>query len=465
MESLPKDRAEVARNVIVLGAGVSGLAVGWRLSAAGMPVDLLEASSQVGGLAGTIREDGYCLDFGPHSFFSEDPKVRQAVLDLFNPPLTLRYRSVKFLYNGRYLDYPLTAANVLLRMGPGSGARAVLSFLKGRWAARGNGSIPLEEQSVEDWARANFGEHLYRTFFKPYTEQFWKIPCPELSARSIPTHTRMSFTKALRHLWARRPETEGLSLLDRERLPTYYPETGYGEICERIAQIVRGLGGRIHLNRRVTRVSRWPGGGFRITAVRDGLLEEREGSHIISTLPLPLLIRMLEPTPPQEVLQAAQDIDYRPLVMLGMVTERQDVLTSSYLYLLDRPYNRITEMNKFSPATSPPGENIVAVEIPCQRDSPTWRASKEELFDRCIGHLEADRVLSASEVGRLLLVKAPYAYPIYRKGYAQHLRQVLNYLEQCPGLTTLGRSGEFMYGDADQCIRRAFDLADQLLDA
>ena len=80
-------------HVIVLGAGASGLSLAWRLSANGVKVDILESSHIVGGLAGTIRQDGYSLDFGPHSFFSEDEQILSTVLALFDSPLKPKPRT------------------------------------------------------------------------------------------------------------------------------------------------------------------------------------------------------------------------------------------------------------------------------------------------------------------------------------------------------------------------------------
>ena len=182
----------------------------------------------------------------------------------------------------------------------------------------------------------------------------------------------------------------------------------------------------------------------------------------VSTLPLPLLIAKLEPRPPQMILDAANRLEYRPLVFLGIVTHRQNILPCGYMYVLDRPYNRITEMNRFSPETSPEGENIVGVEIPCRAGDNLWNATPEELFDFCIGALEKDTSLRRHEVKKLLLAKASFAYPVYRMGYQKNLDLVLDYLQSLGSLKTLGRSGEFRYMDADKCMRRAFDLAETI---
>jgi hypothetical protein len=32
--------------------------------------------------------------------------------------------------------------------------------------------VPIEDETVEDWAIGSFGEHLFRTFFKPYHPKY-----------------------------------------------------------------------------------------------------------------------------------------------------------------------------------------------------------------------------------------------------------------------------------------------------
>lgn len=450
----------MAKHVIVVGGGVSGLCVAWRLAEQGTRVSLLEACETPGGLAGTVRKDRYCLDYGPHSFFSDSRDIVDVVLSLFNTGLQPVPRRVKFFYEGKYIDYPLTARSALFQMGLVSGLRSAASFLKASLIGERRPAGGSGDETVEEWAISHFGEHLYRTFFKPYTEQFWKVPCTELSSRSIPTHTRMSFTNTLRLLLHRKVSHTGESLIEREMRPTYYPSGGFSEIAARIAAEVTKSGGDVRFGCAATAIELTPEGGVRTRYVRGGRHEELVGNHVISTIPLPLLARMLEPRPPRSVLESAGKLDYRALVVLGMVTRKQDILGAGYIYHLNRPYNRVFEMNSFSPLTSPAGENILGAEIPCHLDSSAWRAGKEELFDMCIGSLAEDGFLAPGDVTGLLTARAPYAYPIYRRDYATHLDNVMGHIDGIGPVSTLGRCGEFIYMDIDDCMKRAFAFAE-----
>ena len=451
-------------HVIVLGSGVSGLSVAWSLASNSVSVDVLEADSQVGGLAKTVREGDYYLDVGPHSFFSDDDDILRKLLAFFeDEPLEPIPRAVKFLYKGAFLDYPLTPKSVFLQMGLLSGLMTGLSFLKGKLIPYRSPTLGTEEETVEDWAVSSFGRHLYHTFFKPYTEQFWKVPCNALSARTIPNHTRTSFGNVLRTILLQKISKGDASLVERESLPTYYPKTGFGEFPERVAGAVLSSGGRIHLGCRVTEVSEIGNDGMVVKFEKQGTQEQIEGTHVVSTLPLNSFIPMLRPVPQPEVLASAEKLEYRGLLFLGMITEKQQILDCGYIYVLNRPYNRVTEMNEFSPSTSPEGENILGVEIPMYLESPVWDANKEEIFDMCIGSLAQEGFLQPGDVKGLILLKAPYAYPIYKKDYAGHLKQVFDYIEAKDRLFSFGRSGGFMYMDIDVCARQGLELGKTLL--
>jgi UDP-galactopyranose mutase len=81
----------------------------------------------------------------------------------------------------------------------------------------------------------------------------------------------------------------------------------------------------------------------------------------------------------------------------------------------------------------------------------------------CIGSLAKDGILAPGDVKHLLLARTPHAYPIYRKDYAVNLNRLLDHVDKRQRISTLGRTGEFIYMDIDKCMRRAFDFAGKFL--
>ena len=57
------------KNVIVVGAGLGGIATALRLAKKGFKVKILEKNSQAGGRLNQLKKDGFTFDVGP-SFFS-----------------------------------------------------------------------------------------------------------------------------------------------------------------------------------------------------------------------------------------------------------------------------------------------------------------------------------------------------------------------------------------------------------
>ena len=57
-------------------------------------------------------------------------------------------------------------------MGIKTSVLSVSSYLKSKLK---NSFVPSKIENFENWAISSFGSHLYKIFFKPYTENFWKV--------------------------------------------------------------------------------------------------------------------------------------------------------------------------------------------------------------------------------------------------------------------------------------------------
>ncbi len=56
----------------IIGAGISGLTLGWYLKKKNIPFKILEASDQAGGYIQTLSKDGYLIEKGPNSILLEE---------------------------------------------------------------------------------------------------------------------------------------------------------------------------------------------------------------------------------------------------------------------------------------------------------------------------------------------------------------------------------------------------------
>jgi oxygen-dependent protoporphyrinogen oxidase len=69
------------KSVAIIGAGITGLTAAFYLKRKGLTVTVYEASSRVGGVIQSLRQDGYLAEFGPNTLLETSPKIAQLVRD------------------------------------------------------------------------------------------------------------------------------------------------------------------------------------------------------------------------------------------------------------------------------------------------------------------------------------------------------------------------------------------------
>ena len=445
-------------DAVVLGAGLAGLAAGHALARAGRRVKVLERDPAVGGLARTVARGPFRFDLGGHRFFTEDPAIDRLVRDLLGPEwLTVNRRS-QILLRDRYIDYPLSPLNALSGLGLPTALRIVLDHAVER-VRRRFGS--REVVSLEDWVVGQFGRTLFDIYFKEYSEKVWGIGCERISADWVAQRIQgLSMGAALRNAFFRRRGAAPRTLTDRFR----YPARGIGRIAERLReeiarenQVLCGVEVR-RIRHRDSRVE--------AVLVRDGSgTSAVEGSAFVSTVPLPDLVRMLDPRPPGEVLGAAARLGFRDLVVVAVMLDRKRATDQSWMYFPERriPFGRIHEPTNWSERMAPDGATLLVAEQFCFKGDETWRASDRDLADATVHHLHGLGLVSRGEVLDSAVLRVPQAYPLFEVGYWRHRRTVLRYLRRFRNLFPAGRGGTFAYQNMDHAMASGLEAADRIL--
>jgi protoporphyrinogen oxidase len=491
---------------IVAGAGPAGLTAALELlRRSDITPIVFEADAQVGGISKTVNYRGNRMDLGGHRFFSKsdwvmrwwqdilpvaegqaDPqkalpityqrRSRELLPATFAPAtsdsvMLVRQRLSRIFYRRRFFDYPLKLnASTVRNMGVMETLRIGLSYGQAQLVRRS------PEISLEDFFINRFGDRLYRTFFKDYTEKVWGVPCREISAEWGAQRIKgLSVTKALAHAvttpFRKSADTSQkgteTSLIER----FLYPKFGPGQMWEEVARQVIQRGGVLHLRHRVIGIERT---GFDVTAVnvRDevtGSVRRVACDYLISTIPVRDLAAFLHPADPQ-VTRIADNLPYRDFMTAGLLVRKMNTAgqqsdrrpgngmpPDNWIYIQepDVRIGRLQVFNNWSPAmVADPNTIWLGLEYFCRERDDLWSMEDGRFIDFAAGELEKIGMLNREDVLDGTLVRVPKAYPAYFGEYSE-FGKVRVYLDQFSNLYPVGRNGMHRYNNQDHSMLAA----------
>jgi len=440
------------QHVLVLGAGPAGVTAGYLLAKLGLPVLVLEAEEQIGGLAKTVVRDGYRFDLGGHRFFTRSPEVESLWLEVLGEELLLRPRLSRIYWNGKFLDYPLSPRDVVRKLGPVELTRVLGSYFATLPRRKGN------EQSLEQWVSNRFGRRLYDLFFRTYTEKVWGVPGSEIRAEWAAQRIKgLSLVTAVKD--ALSGGGSGVRSFIRE---FHYPRYGPGQMWETMARRIEELGGEVRTG---TPVERIHVDGSRVVGV-EAAGEMVPCDHVISSLPLRALTRMVRPAPPPEALAAATGLGYRDFLTVALVLPGDDLFPDNWVYVHDPSVRvgRIQNYRSWSPWMVPePDRTCIGLEYFCFAGDELWETSDQRLVALGAAELELLGLADASRVERGYVVRVPKAYPVYDGDYAERLAAVRGWLDGVENLQQVGRNGLHRYNNSDHSMLTAIRAVDNLV--
>ncbi len=496
----------------MIGGGPAGLTAAHELlQRTDIHPVVIEVGSELGGICKTLNYKGNRFDMGGHRFFSKHDRVMkwwQDFMPLQGAPaaddrvlgrklvvsrlagapdpektdlvMLLRRRLSRILFRRRFFDYPVSLSLATMRnLGLVRMIRIGFSYI---WCRL----FPVKiEGSLEDFLVNRFGQELYRTFFKDYTQKVWGVPPsrikPDWGAQRI---KGLSVSKvlfhALRSMFGRRSDQVSQKNTETSLIEQfYYPKLGPGQMWEEVGRRVVAAGGEILLRHEVVGVS-WE--GDRVTSVdvadlASGEVRRMDADFVFSSMAVKDLVAAMGPRVPAQVARVAEGLVYRDFMTVGLLVKRlkirnqtniptmNDIVPDLWIYIQesDVKLGRLQVFNNWSPyMVADPDTVWLGLEYFCQEGDDLWRQADAEFVEFAVGELASIGVIDPADVLDAKVVRIPKTYPAYFGTYDE-FDSIREFTSGIENLFLVGRNGMHKYNNTDHSMLTAMTAVDNIV--
>jgi oxygen-dependent protoporphyrinogen oxidase len=425
------------RDVVVVGAGIAGLAAAYELQRRGLRPLVVERQARAGGVITTDRIDGYVIDGGPDSLLTQKLSATDLVSDLgleSRLVSTLPPRTALVLKQGRLVPIPdASFLGLPTRWQPFVTSPLFSWTAKLGMAAKAFANRPsnASDESIGAFIRRHFGEEAVRYLAEPLLAGIHAGDVERLSVHALfprLVELERSRKSLLRALWS---------------MPTTRPPkgafasfpTGVAEIVE---ALVRRLDGAIQYSSIVSRLDGLSS-PYTLTLSSGAVIQARA---VILAIPAWAAAPMLRPVEPS-VARWCGEISYvssatvvlafdrgqvkHPLAGTGFVVPRGEGKTlMAATWITSKWADR-----------APAGQVLIRAFLGGARDSSIVKGSDFELAE--IARRDLDPLLGISGEPRLTRVyRWVNATPQYNVGHLARVGQIDERLARTPGLYLTG---------------------------
>jgi len=429
--------------IVILGAGLAGLSAAWHLQD-DHDVLVLEREARSGGLCRSVRQDGFTFDLTGHLLHLRRPEIRKLVLDLVDEERFEKIDRRAFIYShGVFTPYPFQVNT------HGLPAQVVSECLLGFIEASRQGTVEAgeaENLSFADWVLRTFGSGVARHFMYPYNEKLWLVPLSEVTCDWVSWAIPRPSLKDV---------VEGALGINRGTFgynPSFlYPrEGGIQVLPDALAARVRD----VRCGADVAGVDL----ASRTIRLRSGAPIRYD--RLISTLPLPKLVKMAEGLPSWATTDAAR-LRHTAVININLGVDRVVQPDKHWVYFPEKEFvfYRAGFPASFTTAAAPPGCSSIYLEIAVR---PGERPDQETLCEQARqGLIKAGILTPADRILTRAVFQIDPAYVVYDRHRRALVPRLMSELHR-RGVHSIGRYGAWHYNSMEDSLAEGRDLALQI---
>lgn len=429
-------------NVVILGSGMAGFGAAYKLHQEGITPTMYDKNGYHGGHTASFRDDtGFIFDLGPHISFTKDTRIQ----DLFADSVDQMYETMQVNLNNYWRGYwPQHPVQQHLHGLPQDVIVKVINdFVEEQQKPEG----PINNYA--DWLLASFGRSFAELFPMQYTRKYHLTSAENMSTDWLgPRIYRPSLEEVLRG--ALSASTPTVHYITHFRYPT---QGGFVAYLRKFVPM-----GNLRLNHELTSIDP------RAHELRFSNGTVANYDVLVSSVPLPDLVRMIQGTP-QYVLDAAARLACSTCVLVNVGVDREDLSSHHLTYIYDEDicFTRLSFPHMFTRNNGPAGTGSIQAEVYFSDKYKPMTGKPEDCIEPVIADLRRCGLLRDSD--RVVFREARllrYANIIFDLERAEALKKVHAYLDDL-GIAYCGRYGDWGYLWTDESFKSGEKAAERAL--
>lgn len=468
------------RDVVVIGAGLSGLACAYRLKRLGLDVALIEKSERAGGVMQSESIDEFLIERGPNSSQGTEELLSLVEeLGISDKLVEGDPKAPAYVYFDGQL-HPVPS-------GPGAFIKSNLLSARGKLRIFAEVFVPArqsqEEESVASFARRRIGREVAERMIAPFVSGIYAGDSESLSVQaafpklaSLESGYGGLFRGMLaKARGARRQKETARPMTDkaapaRKRLISF--QRGMGFLPETLARhlgeslLTRCSDIRIGLSsHRSESLNHKTGNkrsrGFAVEFSRSGSAARFNCDEIVVATPARVAAQLVSPLS-NELGRLLEEIEYPPLSIVYLAYDKSSIAhpLNGFGFLV-APSERLNILgcvwnSSLFEGRAPKGKALLTVFIGGARNPALARLGDAELISTA--HIELQKILKISgEAQPVAITRWERAIPQYNIGHAARVRRIEGLLEETRGLRLIGN---YLHGvSTGDCIKEADRVA------
>lgn len=394
----------MSTDVIIIGAGFTGLSAAYELSRNGYKVKILESSESIGGLAGTFKfSDGVELEKFYHHWFNNDIYITKLVEDLGrSSEIITSPTSTGIYFNKRIWKFSKPADLLAFKALPIID-RLRLGLLVYRVRFIRDWKL-IEHLNIKEWLIPLCGKKVYETIWQPLINSKFSSYADSISA--VWMWKKLVLRGSTR-------DSKGNEVL-------LYYRGGFGELAKHISDYVKSIHGEIHTNEKIIHVDTSKN---KIVSIKTPN-QEYSAKHYLFTPSFSQIADLFR----DDGLNAEWINNMRRIKYLGnicLVLRLDKSLSDTYWLNVNDPgfpFVGVIEHTNFDKNKKYNDSHIVYLSRYLSKEDPVWSYDNHKYLNYCIKYIKKMfPQFNESWINEYSVWKEEYAQPITELNYSKIL--------------------------------------------